>query len=161
MTPLARCHNVGPRSALSSFTMKPSIVRMNVPAIMRLAVGIGCRRDTSADAIEHAVRVALGTLEFGDIAIVASIDAKRNEAGLLAFCARHGLPLRFYSADEIARTPRTAMSHHAAKHMNVDGVCEPCALLAGNAHTLIVPKTIGCGVTVAVAMAHEPDANGT
>ncbi|MDR5818617.1 cobalamin biosynthesis protein, partial [Caballeronia sp. LZ033] len=28
---------------------------------MRLAVGIGCRRGTSVDAIEHAVRVALGT----------------------------------------------------------------------------------------------------
>ncbi len=128
---------------------------------MRLAVGIGCRRDTNADTIEHAVRVALGRREFGDIAIVASIDAKRNEAGLLAFCARHGLPLRFYSADEIAHAPHTGISHHAAKHLNVDGVCEPCALLAGNARTLIVPKTIDCGVTVAIAMVHERGANGT
>ncbi|SAK58821.1 cobalamin biosynthesis protein CbiG [Caballeronia pedi] len=119
----------------------------------RLAVGIGCRRGASADAIEHAVRLALGPHSLGDIAIVASIDAKRDEAGLLAFCERHRLPLCFYRADEIARAPRTTTSQHAAKHLNVDGVCEPCALLAGNAQTLIVPKTIGCGVTVAIAVA--------
>ncbi|WP_321794006.1 cobalamin biosynthesis protein [Caballeronia sp. J97] len=141
--------------------MESVIARMNSPAVARLAVGIGCRRGTSADAIEHAVRGALGTHGIGDIAIVASIDAKRDEAGLSAFCERHHLTLRFFSADEIARAPRTAISHHAMKHMNVDGVCEPCALLAGNAHTLIVPRTVDCGVTVAIAMAHGPCANGT
>lgn len=141
--------------------MESVIARMNASAAMRLAVGIGCRRGTSADAIERAVRVALGTHRFDVIAIVATIDAKRDEAGLLAFCERHGLPLRFYSADEIAHAPRTAISHHAAKHLHVDGVCEPCALLAGNARTLIVPKTIGCGVTVAIAAAHETGASGT
>ncbi|WP_162067613.1 cobalamin biosynthesis protein [Burkholderia sp. THE68] len=129
--------------------------------IARLAVGIGCRRGVSADAIEHAVRMALGTHAFGDIAIVASIDAKREEAGLLAFCERHGLPLCFYRADEIAQAPRTVISQHAEKHLNVDGVCEPCALLAGNARTLIVPKTIGCGVTVAIALARESCAGAT
>ncbi|KXV04248.1 cobalamin biosynthesis protein CbiG [Caballeronia megalochromosomata] len=129
--------------------------------VTRLAVGIGCRRGTNAETIEHAVRVALGTRDLGDIVIVASIDAKRNEAGLLTFCERHGLPLRFYSADEIAHAPSTAISHHTAKHMNVDGVCEPCALLAGHAQTLIVPKTTGCGVTVAIAAAHETCASGT
>ncbi|SPB13404.1 cobalamin biosynthesis protein CbiG [Caballeronia novacaledonica] len=133
----------------------------NAPAVTRLAVGIGCRRGASVDAIEHAVRIALGTRRIGEIAVVASIDAKRDEAGLLEFCERHGLPMRFYSADEIAHAPRVAISHRAVKHMNVDGVCEPCALLAGNAHSLIVPKTIDCGVTVAIALAHEPFAGGT
>ncbi|EKS66447.1 MULTISPECIES: cobalamin biosynthesis protein [Caballeronia] len=141
--------------------MESVIAHMNQPAVTRLAVGIGCRRGASADAIEHAVRGALGTLAFGDIAIIASIDAKRHEAGLLAFCERHRLTLRFYGADEIAQAPRTAISHHAMAHMNVDGVCEPCALLAGNARTLIVPKTIDCGVTVAIAAMHAPRANGT
>jgi cobalt-precorrin 5A hydrolase len=39
--------------------------------------------------------------------------------------------------------------------MNVDGVCEPCALLAGGMNgtsaTLVVAKTIIDGVTVAIA----------
>ncbi|SAK47373.1 cobalamin biosynthesis protein [Caballeronia ptereochthonis] len=135
---------------------------MNASAhIARLAVGIGCRRGTSADAIEHAVRIALGSHAFGDIATVASIDAKQDEAGLLAFCARHRLPLRFYTADEIARVPGVAPSHHAAKRLNVDGVCEPCALLAGNTDTLIVPKAIEGGVTVAIAVARTSIENET
>jgi cobalamin biosynthesis protein CbiG len=149
------------RSKCLRLAMETVIAHMNPPAVMRLAIGIGCKRGTSADAIERAVRSALGTRGFGDIAIVASIDAKRHEAGLLAFCERHRLTLRFYSAEEIAHAPRTAVSHHAMKHLNVHGVCEPCALLAGNAQTLIVPKTTGCGVSVAIAMVHASCANGT
>jgi cobalt-precorrin 5A hydrolase len=126
---------------------------MNASVVTRLAVGIGCRRGVSADDIERAVRTALGQYAFGDIVVIASIDAKKDEAGLLAFCARHRLPVRFFSADDIARAPHTGISYHAREAMNVDGVCEPCALLAGNASTLIVPKTIESGVTVAVAMA--------
>ncbi|SAK62304.1 cobalamin biosynthesis protein CbiG [Caballeronia temeraria] len=144
-----------------SVRMESVIDHMNQPAVMRLAVGIGCRRGTRAEAIEQAVRGALGALEWRDIAVIASIDVKRAEAGLLAFCECHGLPLRFYSADEIAQAPRTAISQHAVKHVNVDSACEPCALLAGNAQTLIVPKTIDCGVTVAIAMMHAPRADGT
>jgi cobalt-precorrin 5A hydrolase len=134
---------------------------MAMEKVTRLAVGIGCRRGTRAEMIEHAVRSALGDDAFGDIAIVASIDTKRNEAGLLAFCERHRLPIRFFSADEIAHAPRTAISHHARKHLHVDGVCEPCALLAGNATTLVVPKTINAGVTVAIASVRNHAADET
>lgn len=118
-----------------------------------LAVGIGCRRGASADAIEAAVRAALNesSLSFEDISLAASIDAKENEAGLLAFCARHELPLRFFTAEDIARVP-SSYSRHADKHMNVDGVCEPCALLASGSGRLVVGKTIVGGVTVAIAM---------
>ncbi|MDR5762579.1 cobalamin biosynthesis protein [Caballeronia sp. LZ035] len=131
-----------------------------LPLPSKLAVGIGCRRGTSADAIEHAVQAALGPHAFGDIAMVATIDTKRAEAGLLAFCTRHHLPLRFFSGAEIAQAPHTARSHHTRKHLNVDGVCEPCALLAGNSATLIVPKTIDCGVTVAIAAARGAFGSG-
>jgi cobalt-precorrin 5A hydrolase len=115
------------------------------------AVGIGCRRGTSARDIEHAVRVTLGTLAFGDIACVASIDRKRDEAGLHAFCSLHGLPLRFYGADDIAQVSFGAHSAAAREHMNVDGVCEPCALLASGHGRLVVGKTIVGDVTVAIA----------
>lgn len=135
-------------------------MKISEPAL-RLAVGVGCKRGTSADAIESAVRRALGSRAFGNIACVASIDAKRDEAGLLDFCARHRLPLRFFSASEIAQAPRTAVSQNATKHFDVDGVCEPCALLAGHADSLIVRKTIDGGVTVAIAAAREPITNAT
>jgi cobalt-precorrin 5A hydrolase len=118
--------------------------------MMQLAVGIGCRRGTSAEAIEHAVRAALGTLGFSEIFLVASIEAKKDEEGLLAFCAHHRLRLQFFSAKEIAQTS-SVFSPHAREHLNVDGVCEPCALLASRGGQLIVSKTIVGGVTVAIA----------
>ncbi|MDR5739366.1 MULTISPECIES: cobalamin biosynthesis protein [unclassified Caballeronia] len=131
---------------------------MTISATRRhLAVGIGCRRGASADAIEHAVRTALdeAALSFDEIALAASIDAKECEAGLLAFCERHRLALHFFNAEEIAIAP-VNYSRQAARHMNVDGVCEPCAILASGGGRLALGKTIVGGVTVAIAMKNAP-----
>jgi cobalamin biosynthesis protein CbiG len=140
-----------------------------------LSVGIGCRLHSSADDIEAAVREALGSHAFDTIGAVASIDTKANERGLLEFCARHALPLQLFSREQIAAMPVENPSASTNKLLGVDGVCEPCALLAAaDAHAtsaasaanatqltpqalvsprcrLLVPKTIHAGVTVAIA----------
>jgi cobalamin biosynthesis protein CbiG len=95
-----------------------------------LSVGIGCRLHSSADQIEAAVRAALGSLAFEQIRTIASIDTKADETGLLEFCARHALPLKFFSREQIAATAVTSPSAVVHEHLGVDGVCEPCALLA-------------------------------
>ncbi|HEX7932025.1 MAG TPA: cobalamin biosynthesis protein, partial [Paraburkholderia sp.] len=127
---------------------------------------------------EAAVRAALGSHAFEQIARVASIETKAREPGLLDFCARHGLPLEFFSraqiAAQIAATTVTAPSAAVRKHIGVEGVCEPCALLAAALHVpdrtrvstaaheaaqspaaasarLIVGKIVRGGVTVAIA----------
>ncbi len=120
----------------------PSIRSMMLPCVSRrhLAVGIGCKRGVSADAIEAAVLRALRAAEltFAHVAVIASIDIKHDEAGLRVFCERHALPLRFYRADQLA-------------HMPAEGVCEPSALLASEGGELVVPKMIDGHVTVAIA----------
>ncbi|WP_179713758.1 cobalamin biosynthesis protein [Paraburkholderia bryophila] len=122
-----------------------------------LSVGIGCRLHSSAEQIEAAVRAALGTYRFDQIRVVASIDTKSQQAGLLDFCTRYALPLVFFSREQIAAVPVETYSAAAKTHLGVDGVCEPCALLAGAAEPpasrarLIVRKTIHAGVTVAIA----------
>jgi cobalt-precorrin 5A hydrolase len=127
-----------------------------------LAVGIGCRRGVSADDIEQAVKTALGdAFALADIACIASIEARRDEAGLHAFCARHRLALRFYEADDIARVTLSHASPHTQKYLHVDGVCVPCALLASasanaNANAsayghIIIGKTNVGNVSVAIA----------
>ena len=67
-----------------------------------LILGIGCRRGTQTGVIEDAVGEALAGLDPAAVAAVATIDLKRDEAGLLAFCRRRGWPLRVYSAGELA-----------------------------------------------------------
>ncbi|MFP3563478.1 cobalamin biosynthesis protein [Paraburkholderia sp. SIMBA_030] len=125
-----------------------------------LSVGIGCRLHCSAEQIDTAVRAALGHHTLDEISAIATIDVKAQEAGLLEFCARHALPLQRFSREQIAALtiadaePSTA----AREHLGVDGVCEPCALLAAAAAQpnapdarLIVRKTVLDSVTVAIA----------
>ncbi|MBW8835849.1 MAG: cobalamin biosynthesis protein, partial [Burkholderia sp.] len=99
-----------------------------------LSVGIGCRLHTSAEEIENAVRAALGSHAFEDIAAVASIETKAQEPGLLAFCARHKLPLQLFTREQIAALHVAEPSAAAREHLGVDGVCEPCALLGASIH---------------------------
>jgi cobalamin biosynthesis protein CbiG len=134
--------------------------------VTTLAIGIGCRAGAPADALEAAVRAALGALgalgalAFADVAVVASVDTKAHERGLLDFCARHGLRLELFSRANIAAMPVTQRSAAACAHLGVHGVCEPCALLAAAAlvtepasrHVrLVAHKTVHGGVTVAIA----------
>lgn len=116
-----------------------------------LTLGIGCRRGKSMEAIGRAVMAALSQRALTEVREVATIDLKADEAGLLAFCARHELPLRVIAqADVAARGWTAAPSAWVRKHVGVDGVCEPCALIASPRGRLIVPKTALDGVTVAV-----------
>ncbi|MEW9585428.1 cobalamin biosynthesis protein [Paraburkholderia sp. DGU8] len=98
-----------------------------------LSVGIGCRLHSSAEQIEAAVRIALGMRAFDEIRVVASVDTKANEAGLLAFCAHHSLPLQLFSREQIAAITVEKPSSMVREHLGADGVCEPCALLAASA----------------------------
>ncbi|WNC91915.1 cobalamin biosynthesis protein [Paraburkholderia sp. FT54] len=128
-----------------------------------LSVGIGCRLHSSAEQIEAAVRIALAAHSFDEIRTVASLDTKAHEAGLLEFCARHALPLTLFSVDQIASLAVAEPSAAVREHLGVDGVCEPCALLAATARLgestafnvaparLLVRKTVHASVTVAIA----------
>ncbi len=129
-----------------------------------LSVGIGCRLHSAPEQIETAVRAALGPHSLEEIATVASIDTKAHETGLLEFCARHALPLAFFSREQIAAMPVAEPSAAVRGHLGVDGICEPCALLAATTtgrgesaafHArrarLLVRKTVHAGVTVAIA----------
>ncbi|MGA3953916.1 cobalamin biosynthesis protein [Ralstonia nicotianae] len=116
-----------------------------------LTLGIGCRRGKSMEAIGRAVMAALSQRALAEVREIATIDLKADEPGLLAFCARHGLPLRVIAqADIAARGWTDAPSAWVRKSVGVDGVCEPCALIASPRGQLIVPKTALDGVTVAI-----------
>lgn len=135
----------------------------------RVAVGIGCRAGSSADDIEAAIRTALARYalaaageaaraETGEVAVVATLDAKADEPGLVACCARHAWPIAAFTRAQLdaalARASRHAFSAPSAparERFGIDGVCEPCALLAAPNGTLLIPKTIVAGVTVALA----------
>ena len=94
-------------------------------------------------------RAGLALLAVGRIATIA---AKGNEAGLLAFAAELRLPLTTYSCAELnhVRGPSPS-SAHALAAVGAFGVCEPAALLAAGGGSLLIPKQKCGNVTVAVA----------
>ena len=102
-----------------------------------LILGIGCRRGTPEAAIAPA-------------ADAATIDLKKDESGLLAFCARRGLPLTTYSAEALAAVEGDFTPSAFVRGITgVDNVCERAAAAAGG--RIIVPKQANNGVTAAVA----------
>lgn len=115
-----------------------------------LILGIGCRKGTAAETIQAAVETALTGYEPKAVAQVATIDLKKEEPGLLAFCTAHDLPLTAFSAEELAKAEGDfTPSAFVRQVTGVDNVCERAAVRAGGA--LLVPKQAKNGVTVAVA----------
>lgn len=116
-----------------------------------LTLGIGCRRGTEEAAVAAAVDEALAGFDPAAVYQAATIDLKKDEAGLIAFCTHRGLPLRTFTAGELADTPgEFTPSDFVASVTGVDNVCERSAVRAGGGW-LAVPKRAKNGVTVAVA----------
>jgi cobalt-precorrin 5A hydrolase len=116
-----------------------------------LVLGLGCRRGTSCETIEEAVREVFkeNGLELRAVRSAASIDLKADEPGLLAFCERARIPITFYSAAVLsAARGEFTPSSFVQGITGVDNVCERSAVMSGG--TLIVKKTARRGVTVAV-----------
>jgi cobalt-precorrin 5A hydrolase len=136
---------------LPDLDQHPTLLLLRPPD---LVVGIGCNRGTSADEIENVVAGELerAGLAFASIGCLASITEKADEPGLLAFAARHALPLKFFPAEQLnAVTVPSPASPHALSAIGAHGVCEPAAILAAAGGPLLMPKIKSGNVTVAVA----------
>ena len=133
-----------------------TVVTTATEALKPLTVGIGCRKGVAADKIEDAVKQALkagGDYGVGDVREMATVDLKAEEPGLLEFCARYDLPLRVFARADLAARPWIGKpSDWVRQNVGLDGVCEPCALVASARGALLVPKTSLDGVAVAVVL---------
>lgn len=127
------------------------VITTATEALKPLVLGIGCRKGVSVEQVKAAVYQALGERSLSEVREVATVDIKAEEAGLLAFCECHELPLRVIATSVIAARPWvTKPSEWVRQNVGLDGVCEPCALIASPRGKLIVPKSALDGVTVAV-----------
>ena len=125
-----------------------------IPRILTL--GIGCRKGTARDRISDAVLEMLEKNGIFRQAVfgIASIDLKKNEAGLLAFAKEWQLPIIFYTADELrAVSGDFVPSSFVESVTGVDNVCERSAvLLAGKNGGLLIGKHKKEGVTAAAGI---------
>ncbi len=133
-----------------------------VPRI--LVLGIGCKKGKSEEEIEEIFSAFIkeqGLLEEA-IGKVCSIDLKKEEPGLLAFCKSHGWDFETFSAEEMEKVEgEFTASDFVKERVGVDNVCERSALLGSRSQagegSLLYRKKACWGVTLAVAqMAYHP-----
>ncbi len=130
------------------------IITTTSEAARNLVVGIGCRKGAEADIVVQAVHEGLRQTraELSQVRYLASADVKRREPGLLRAAEQLGVPLRFISSQEI-RNCAFEFTHWDVPTAKLDlpGVAEPAALLAGRRTSLLLKRIIHSGITIAVA----------
>lgn len=135
-----------------------------------IVAGVGCKKGTPVDKIEHAVQDAFAKtgLRMEALCAVVSIDLKKKEAGLLEFCETRNVPFKTYAAEELQAVPGTySASEFVSGVTGVDNVCERSAVKYASEHgmnqgeqllgrqakhgELLLRKQAYGGVTVALA----------
>lgn len=124
-----------------------------LPRIVHL--GIGCRRNTPLEKIEALVLPKLAELniDLRSVAAIASVDLKKDEAGLLAFAEKYNVPAHFYTAEQLESVAGDFTPSAFVKSVvGVSNVCERSAVYDSDGGELLLRKTSLDGVTLAIAV---------
>lgn len=114
-----------------------------------IVVGVGCRRGAPAADIEAAIRAALARAHVSEDALdaVATIAAKRGEAGIVAAAATFGVRVVAVSETALkAADGRTeTRSERVLALMGVPSVAEAAALAAAGPSARLIGPRLVCG----------------
>lgn len=99
---------------------------------MKIALGLGCDRDTPLATVRAAIDTALAACgaAWADIGAVASIDLKADEPAFAQLAAERGWTIRFYPAAELAAVDVPTPSEIVRRYTGTPSVSEAAALLA-------------------------------
>ena len=98
----------------------------------RVALGLGCDRDTPISTLRAAINEALTVCHctLADVGAVGSIELKANEPALLQLAQEENWAIHFYNADELAKVDVPNPSEAVLAHTGTPSVSEAAALLA-------------------------------
>jgi len=118
-------------------------------------IGVGCKKGTDFASIDGFIKgvFADNDIDIRMVSDMASIDLKKDEAGLLYFESRERIPFSVYSAELLQAVEGDFSESEFVKNITgVSCVCERAAILkAGDGAELVIPKTVGEGMTIAVS----------
>ncbi|MFE7930491.1 precorrin-3B C(17)-methyltransferase [Streptomyces sp. NPDC057456] len=123
-----------------------------------LVVGVGASRgapvDEVLDLVEGVLREA--GLSARSLAEIATVDAKRDEPGIVEAARRLGVPVVTYTAEELAGVAVPNPSDAPLAAVGTPSVAEAAALIGGG--ELLVPKQKSAGVpaTATCAVVRRP-----
>lgn len=130
------------------------VITTGSEAKKNIIIGIGCRRGIKKEEIVKGIKFTITKTKhsLNNIRYIATIDLKKNESGLKKACLELGVPLRIIPSDAVKNFKGSyKKSSFIKKKIGIEGVSEPCALLAGRRTKLILPKIKVGRVIVAVA----------
>jgi cobalt-precorrin 5A hydrolase/precorrin-3B C17-methyltransferase len=121
-----------------------------------LVLGVGASRGVGAEEVLALVDETLASagLAAGSVRELATVDAKADEAGILAAAELRGWPVRVHPAELLAAIPVPNPSETVRQAVGTPSVAEAAALVGGPAE-LLVPKRTSARATLAVAR-HRP-----
>ncbi len=125
---------------------------------VRVAIGVGCRLGSSADAIEALIRHALDLAPQAERLGVFTILDKSSEPGLIAAVRRLELDLVFLTRDALREQAPFVQTRSISSEtrFGVPSVAEAAALAgAGTGGVLIIPRIDSQGVTCAIAQSRD------
>ena len=119
-----------------------------------LILGVGLKKGKTEQELLALIRKVLqanGLLEKA-IGRFASIDLKKDEPALWMAAETYGVPLRFFTAEELMQVKgEFSKSAFVQAVTGADNVCERAVIAAG-AEEILVPKTAENGVTLAIGI---------
>ena len=132
---------------------QPFAVTLNlIPRIA--ALGAGCKKNTNADDFERFAlkQLARRKVCVKALKVLASVDLKRDEPCFLAFSSKYGAEFVTYAPERLREADGNfSGSRFVSDTIGVDNVCERAAVLS-SAGALVMPKTRGIGMTMALAV---------
>ncbi|MGG4451435.1 cobalt-precorrin 5A hydrolase [Brevibacillus porteri] len=119
-----------------------------------IVLGMGCNRGTSAEEIEAVIKETLDELQFSikSVRALATIELKKDEAGLIAVCEKYGWPFVWYSPEELNQVEISDPSDTVFKFTGAYGVSEPAAKLYAGADELVLTKKKSGNTTISVGL---------
>ena len=115
-----------------------------------LVVGLGASSGVSAEELEGLIVQVLEGFSPLSVTCVATVDAKRDEPGIVEVCRHRGWSLVTFAADALARMPVPNPSDAPMRAVGTPSVAEAAALLASGGD-LVVEKRKSPMATAAVA----------
>jgi cobalt-precorrin 5A hydrolase/precorrin-3B C17-methyltransferase len=153
--PAALVGGAGPERVVVTDAAGPAATGVALLHPPSLVVGVGCSSDAPAGEVIPLLDDALATagLARASVGLVATIDRRRDHPVVTGL----GLPVRAFTAGELAGVATPNPSAAVAAAVGTPSVAEAAALLAaGPGAGLVVTKQRSAAVTVAVARRAAP-----
>ncbi|WP_419878603.1 cobalt-precorrin 5A hydrolase [Brevibacillus centrosporus] len=119
-----------------------------------IVLGMGCNRGTSAEEIEAVIKETLDELQFSikSVKALATIELKKDEAGLIAVCEKYGWPFVWYSPEQLNQAAIEDPSETVFKYTGAYGVSEPAVKLYAGVEKLVLTKKKSGNTTISVGL---------